>query len=170
MLDSFRDGRVGELYRYWCDKRGTRLAPRRSDVDPLEIPKLLPIVHLIDVIEEPLRFRHRLVGTEVVAWMKRDVTGQYVDASLYGDAADEVRATLALVAREVRPYQRRARLAWHSEDWLTMESVELPLVDDAGAVTTIMRGASFFLDRDASARRLDFQPLSCASIGAAAPA
>jgi hypothetical protein len=34
--------RVRAIYRYWDSKRNGRLMPRRADLDPVDIPKLLP--------------------------------------------------------------------------------------------------------------------------------
>lgn len=67
-----------DLHAYWLGKwRGTSM-PRRADIEPLEIPTLLPMVYLVDIDREPLRFRFRLVGTRVVAWFGRDLTGDYL--------------------------------------------------------------------------------------------
>ena len=45
----FGDERSARLYRYWWEKRGSRPAPFRADLNPVEIPDLLPIINLIDV-------------------------------------------------------------------------------------------------------------------------
>ena len=49
---------------YWQRKRGERHMPRRADIDPVEIPDLLPYVRLVDVVA-PGQYRYRVVGTEV---------------------------------------------------------------------------------------------------------
>ena len=144
MKNVFRDDRLPRLFDYWLGKRGNRQAPARRNIKPMEIPALLPIVHLIDVHEDPLAFRHRLVGTEIVEMVGRDVTGKLVDESLYGKATREVFDGLAAVAWEVRPYRRLARLDYHDRPWLAMEALEMPLLDDDGRVNMILRGASHF--------------------------
>lgn len=48
---------------YWLRKRAGRLAPRRADIDPIEITALLPRVTLVDVSIDPVDFRYRLAGT-----------------------------------------------------------------------------------------------------------
>ncbi len=155
----FADARLSCLLDYWLEKRGERPAPLREDIDPLEIPRLLPILHLIDVVPEPLRFRHRLVGTELVEKMARDVTGLDVDASLYGEAAPEIIESLKKIVEEARPYHRLARLDWYDRSWMTMESLELPLLDPEGRVAVILRGSTFGVIRPPLERRLFFEPL-----------
>jgi len=52
------------LLEYWEGRRQGRAAPRRCDIDPIDIPALLlPHILLIDVGRDPLDFRYRLAGT-----------------------------------------------------------------------------------------------------------
>lgn len=68
-------------YDYWTAKRGQRLMPSRADIDPIEIPQLLPWLYLVDVLEEGGadlsgggRFKVRLVGTGITKVLGRDIT------------------------------------------------------------------------------------------------
>jgi hypothetical protein len=63
------------LYEYWDDKRAVRPLPARADIDPTEIPRLLPHLILIDVQHEPLDLRYRLVGTHIVRANGGELTG-----------------------------------------------------------------------------------------------
>lgn len=144
MEDLFRDTRLARLLDYWRGKRGNRPAPARRNIRPMELGPLIPIVHLIDVHQDPLGFCHRLVGAEIVDRVGRDVTGKWVDEALYGPATTEIFDGLAAVAWEIRPYRRLARLDWHDRPWLAMESLEMPLLDEDGRVNMILRGASHF--------------------------
>jgi len=65
-----------DLYRYWDTKRQGRCMPARRDLNPSEMPVLLPHLTLIDVIEG--RFRYRLVGSKVVQDLGREMTGTWV--------------------------------------------------------------------------------------------
>ncbi len=118
---------------------------------------LVRLLNLIDVIPEPLHFRHRLVGSEHVEWLGRDATGLYIDETLYGSAAAEIVRSLTIIVREKKPYRRRARLDWNGQPWLEMESVELPL-GEKGQVRMILR-ASVFRQAGPARRRLEFTPL-----------
>lgn len=71
-----------ELYLYWRAKWQDGRLPGCTDIEPLDIPALLPQVYLVDVEREPLRFRFRLVGTRIVAWLGRDTTGQEIAPDL----------------------------------------------------------------------------------------
>ena len=52
------------LWSYWTARCGARLMPRRADIDPVDIPLLLPHLLLLET-DEQKRFRYRLVGTAI---------------------------------------------------------------------------------------------------------
>jgi hypothetical protein len=51
-----------------------RALPSRSDIDPIEIPRLLPHIMLVDVMGPGL-YRYRLVGTEIATAMGVNARG-----------------------------------------------------------------------------------------------
>ncbi len=51
-----------------------RTLPSRWDIDPIEIPRLLPHIMLVDVMG-PSLYRYRLVGTEIATTMGVNATG-----------------------------------------------------------------------------------------------
>jgi hypothetical protein len=84
-LAELRAPRLQSVLDLWQRKRGGRLAPARRDLDPAELKPVLPCVTLVDVHHDPLDFRYRLVGSEMVLAYGRDVTGQSVnDLQLVG--------------------------------------------------------------------------------------
>lgn len=159
MSAQFDNRELNVAFDYWQDLRGMRAAPKREELNLREMSALLPLFNLIEVHWDPLRFRHRLVGSRYVEMLGRDVTGCYVDEELYGEAATEIFNNLRLVAEEVRPYRRLARLDWYDRNWLMMESAELPLVDEDGLVNMILRVSNFTTTKDLVASRLIYTPL-----------
>jgi hypothetical protein len=55
------DAHLRKALAYWLRKCGERHMPRRADIDPVEMPELLPYVRLADVVA-PGQYRYRLVG------------------------------------------------------------------------------------------------------------
>jgi hypothetical protein len=76
---NLRDRKLRRFYDYWVGKCGDRRMPARRDIDPLDFPYVLGNLMLIDVLREPLRFRVRLHGSNVVARMHYDMTGRFLD-------------------------------------------------------------------------------------------
>lgn len=79
----FTDERVAAAFYYWRRKRAGRTMPSRADIDPTEIPKLLPDLMLVDVLGDG-RYRYRLIGTENARAHGMNATGRYLDEVLPG--------------------------------------------------------------------------------------
>ncbi|GGF07302.1 hypothetical protein GCM10011611_10930 [Aliidongia dinghuensis] len=62
-------------HAYWLAKRQDRLAPRRRDLDPVDLVEVLPRIMLVNVEREPLDFRYRLSGTGIGEMHGSDLTG-----------------------------------------------------------------------------------------------
>lgn len=77
------DPRLQEGYAYWRRKSADGRLPRRADLDPREIPGLLPHVMLVDVVG-PGRYRYRLIGTENALAQGMNATGRHLDEVLPG--------------------------------------------------------------------------------------
>ncbi|MFQ5776293.1 MAG: PAS domain-containing protein [Kiloniellaceae bacterium] len=62
---------------HWTRLRGAeRAMPRREDLDPLDTPpRLLAYSELVEVLQDPLDFRYRLIGTEIDRISRRSYTG-----------------------------------------------------------------------------------------------
>jgi hypothetical protein len=75
-----RDPDLIAFYEYWLTLCAGRRMPRREDIDPLSIPSgYLADLMLVEVLEEPRRYRYRLIGTHVVEASGEDRTGRYFD-------------------------------------------------------------------------------------------
>jgi hypothetical protein len=79
----FTDPRMDQAHRYWREKAAGRPMPRRRDIDPIDIPRLLPDVMLVDVVEDG-RYRYRLIGTGNTQAHGINATGRYLDEVLPG--------------------------------------------------------------------------------------
>jgi hypothetical protein len=121
-----------DLYRYWLAKCGGRPIPARRDIDPTEIPALLPYLGIIENADGQLRYR--LIGTALGQQIGRDVTGGAVGS--YIPAAPGLRATVELVCTVARPVFNTGRLGAgfiHNSSALL-----LPLSEDGTAVNMIV--------------------------------
>jgi hypothetical protein len=131
-----------ELYAYWCSRLAGRRYPARRDIDPLDFRYLMGRIVLIDVLREPLRFRFRLQGIEVVKYFGRDMTGMLFDDI----RRPELRAFLLQRGKELLeagvPYFARRELAKDGRT-LRFEAAVLPLADDGETIDMIMLAIIF---------------------------
>jgi hypothetical protein len=119
--------------------------PSRRDIDPLDLKELLGWLLLIDVECSPLRFRFRLIGTEIVGIRGMDLTGRYFDEGVF-PAQDIVLRFNTRVATEpcigfqcALDTMREARAGCISR-------LSLPLSADGRQVNMIIGGFEYELD------------------------
>jgi hypothetical protein len=79
------DARLTAVFDYWLGKATGLRLPRRRDIDPVDIPKLLPILMIVEVLPSG-RYRYRLIGTENAEAFGMNATGRYLDEVLPGPA------------------------------------------------------------------------------------
>ncbi|MCF8477463.1 MAG: PAS domain-containing protein [Pseudolabrys sp.] len=88
-----------ELYAYWNARRGTRPAPERADIDPVDIRHQLGDTFMLAAdYTDQLRFR--LAGTRVCALFGREIKGETV-AALWDEAgAQSITDLMTVVVNE----------------------------------------------------------------------
>ena len=145
------DARVRALYDYWLERCRNGRPPRRSDIDPVDLPHLLRWVWLVDVAHDapgwPQRFRCRLMGTEHVRAMGHDPTGKWMDEAFPTFRTNPSYRDYVQVAREGIPSYRSGAPLYHlDKNHVRMERIMLPLsgdgigIDMILAITVYLRG------------------------------
>lgn len=126
---------------YWARLRGPDgLLPGRQDVDPLDIPDLLPWVNLVEVHRrmDRLLFRHRLVGTGIVEISGGDHTGRWLHDVPGGGRPARVHPGYEAVVRTGEPDLLLGDLADLGKPHWTLASLLLPLAWDHQRVDMLM--------------------------------
>jgi len=141
----FRHAELAAFFAYWQEKRGRRRMPARADLLPHELRRHLPFMMLTDVLRDDsrLRFRCRLVGTEICRAAGRDATGRYWDDLVPPAEYETVTQSLRTVAASGEPRRLTGRLWQPSREWMGFESVDLPLSDDGSTVNMIVTRAAY---------------------------
>lgn len=129
--------RVHRFCDYWDARRGDRPRPSRADIDPLDIPDLLPFVTLVDVHRASPRFVYRLVGTEAARLFGRDLTGQPVGTGVKPDELEDVLTRYRRVADDAACIYQRVMMQEETNDYTLVERVMLPLGAPSGEVNMI---------------------------------
>ena len=126
-----------ELYRYWIAKRGGRRMPRRRDIDPGDLPALLPHLMLIDRVAD--QYRYRLVGTTVADELGRELTNQIV-----GSYVPEPEYAAAIVGMYHRVFAS-GRAVFHTGEYRRKSGVVhavsrllVPLSEDGASVNMVL--------------------------------
>lgn len=144
------DARLARLYEYWRAKRGGRRCPARTDIDPVEIPALLPHLILTEVVEGGARFRWRLVGTEVERHFGTSMTGRCIDERLRGQYLDYLLGLYRTLLAGSTPVYSENSYTTRTGGWdacsevLRTNRLMLPLATDGEIVDMVLLGQVFF--------------------------
>jgi hypothetical protein len=138
---------LGSVLTYWRAKRGSRSMPARRDIDPVEMPTLLPNLQLIDVVDS--RYRYRLVGSELVYTYGRDYTHQYADQFFEGSRAKSIIEVYDIVRDARQAVFMRSRYQTARDAELIANRLYLPLSADDRDVNMILGALTFEFDAGA---------------------
>jgi hypothetical protein len=142
---AIRSERLRQVYAYWAAKIVGGRLPSRASIDPIEIPRLLPYLFLVDVERDPQRFRFRLVGTQVCSWAGRDTTGLYTDEPAYGLRGPELTRLYAEVVARRAPLCSERPGGRPEPDLVFYDEVVLPLSADGDTVNMLFCAADMLV-------------------------
>ncbi len=133
------------VFAYWRARAGAKPIPARGDIDPIiDLGHIVQHLFLVDVERDPLRFRFRLVGTEVADHVGKDMTGKYLDQLVEFDAQyarvkPDYETTVERRAATVSPVRF---LTKDGRRHINYERLLLPLSDDGRTVNMILGACS----------------------------
>jgi hypothetical protein len=128
------------LLGYWHARKGERLAPPISAIDPFNLRPALGYIAILEPLEGGRDFRFRLYGTAIAAAGEFDMTGETLSA---------LRANAHLVEYELalhRAVLKRAAPAytWHVPPATVSSAIwhrlVLPFATDSGEIVRFMTG------------------------------
>src|SRR5262249_35694053 len=115
-----------DLHRYWLAKRGARTMPARGDINPADIPPLLPYIMFVERRGD--QSRSRLVGSAIARGVGYDATGAAVGSYIIApEAAAEARAIFQRVFTAACPVFATGAFIFKSRAHLNISLLTLPL-------------------------------------------
>lgn len=151
------DAYLRKALAYWQRKRGERLMPRRGDIDPIEMPDLLPYVRLVDVVAPGL-YRYRLVGTEVEQFHGGlKFKDRFVHEALPPGLARHIVPVYDECVRERRPVFLENRFLAPDKERVARHSrvIYLPLSEDDQTVSMVLVVQVFVAIQPGTVQRFD---------------
>ncbi|HZS83706.1 MAG TPA: PAS domain-containing protein [Stellaceae bacterium] len=141
--DQLGDPMLRSMYEYWRRKCAGRAMPSRRDIDPSEIPKLLPHMTITEVIGNGARFRYRLSGTAVTEAFGRSLTGQYVDEVMKGQYRDLILRLYRNVCLARRCVFCESKYTGSKNPGVTTKRLLMPLSEDGTTVSQVLAIQTF---------------------------
>jgi hypothetical protein len=130
---------VQDGYSYWRSKVIDGALPRRSDIDPVEIPRLMPHVVMVDVKRgSELDFRYRLIGTYVAESLYKDHTGSWFSEIEHQKAPSQIWQNCCQAVETGRAFISGTPYVGPHQGYRRVEDVILPLADDGETVDCLL--------------------------------
>ncbi|MBG06527.1 MAG: hypothetical protein CMM59_20905 [Rhodospirillaceae bacterium] len=118
---------MAQVLAYWRSLFKGDVLPDRRDLDPVQIPKLLPGIILIDIHRDPYRFRFRLIGERMVAYHGRNLAGFWMDEAFPHFNETATPGNIVDVAENhVINYRNGPPLMTYQKTFIEMERIFLP--------------------------------------------
>jgi hypothetical protein len=138
-----------DLLTYWNARRGERSMPARADIDPVDIPSLLPHIVLVETGETLGDFRYRLCGTEFCRGFESERTGvRFADLPRI-ENYERVYEGYWCTQVEKIPQYFHGQIVSPPRDFIKYSRLTLPLSADGDRVDMILGGFVFFHDASA---------------------
>ncbi len=134
---------VRRIYQYWRSKWDGERLPRRSAIDPTEIPRFLPQLTIVEVVPDERRYVYRLVGTKEVEIRGRDPTGKSVLEGFFGPSLEDVLQCYDTVVATCRPLYDDSPYITPDGRFSDDETLFLPLSDDGQTINRILVFGTF---------------------------
>ncbi len=117
--------------------------PSRADLDPAEIRTILPCVFLLDVTQDPLDFRYRLIGTKMASHLNRDLTGSWMSELPHQRPPSRIWSACAKVVETRAPLSSDTPYVGKLHEFRKTEDLILPLSADGETVNMLFVTADF---------------------------
>ena len=130
---------IREIVDHWHAIRPNGGLPGRQHFDPLDVPRLLPSIRMLDVDGAPPRFKARLMGTKMRDSVGYEQTGKWLD-EVYPDfeTSSAFLGLNAVIHTGTLNWRRGHPMLFYGKEFMTIERVYLPLARDGVAVDMIL--------------------------------
>lgn len=130
---------VQDGYAYWRTKMVSGDLPRRSDINPIDIPRLMSHVVILDVKRAPeMDFRYRLIGTYVAESLYKDHTGSWFSEIEHQKAPAQIWQNCCHVVESGKAFKSETPYVGPHQGYRRVEDVILPLADDGKTVDGLL--------------------------------
>ncbi|UUX50587.1 PAS domain-containing protein [Nisaea acidiphila] len=130
---------IHSFYEFWKECCGDSPVPDREHFTPESLRPWIGHVQIVEVIDGGRDFYHRIIGTEIVEAVGRDLSRKYVSESSYGIGAEAMLERYRETAGRAVPVFRKGRMIWApSNSWTSFESVTAPMGQGSDAVDQLI--------------------------------
>ena len=139
-LSGVTDGRLVRGIEYWRKKAGGRPMPDRRDLNPAEIPDLLPWIMLWDVV--PGTYKVRLAGTGICEAHGRELKDLDFE-TIHGEGTSAIKPDYDYVVRSCQPHYAERTMWWNHRTYRSYRRVLFPFTNGRADCALILGLVSY---------------------------
>ncbi|MCG8357938.1 MAG: PAS domain-containing protein [Kiloniellales bacterium] len=151
-LEQLDDAKLEALLAYWEARRGGHVYPMRRDLLPEDMASLLTRLALVDVLDDRIKFRFRLVGSLLQHAFGVDPTGSALETIAPAAYRDLFAAHFRAVLWSEAPLCRQIEIRRGLRSF-TFRCLVLPVSEDGSHLDRLLVAANWG-DREAPVRDL----------------
>jgi hypothetical protein len=136
---------VRAVVNYWHGKRHGNGLPLREQLDPADIPRLLPNVMLKEVRRDPWDFRYRVVGTTVREHSRSNWTGKWMSEIDGQGVGSTVFRVTQWVSEAAAPAIYRPPYVGPHKEFKYCEAAVLPWINAEGFVDRLLVAVDYLV-------------------------
>ena len=125
-------------FDYWRSIAGSATLPLREAFEPAEIPGLLPHLILLEVTENPIDFRYRVIGGVVRQHLLGNYTGRLMSEIPHQAAPSTIYDNLAKVVRNQSPLLSDTPYIGPQKDFMKSDELILPLMETDERISRLL--------------------------------
>jgi len=129
---------ISEALAYWERLRDGRAIPLRASFDPSDIPKLLPYVLFLDVLDEGRDFRFRVIGEKVRSVFFENYTGRTLSSLPHVEPDGPLLRALRKAVKQGAPVREPIEYVGPESEVVKRDEIFLPFANEQGIVTHIL--------------------------------
>lgn len=122
-------GPLRALHEYWTAKCRDGILPRRRDIDPTDLPRILPSIYIVHVLGQD-SYQISLFGTGLREMFGFDPTGKDLIEILPAGQHEQARKSYREVIERGMPWLTKALYRLSDGHDVTYERLTLPLSSD----------------------------------------
>jgi hypothetical protein len=129
------------LYKYWNEIRGSRMAPRRFEIEPGRFAAILPETFVVEC-EPGEGYRFRLAGTRVTEKLGVELRGRAFSELFDGVEHPDLKPFLASITERGAVGMIKAEMPTASGRKALFETIILPLIHTEERITRLLGAIS----------------------------
>jgi len=130
--------KLQRMFDYWSSHRRNGALPSRTDIDPIDLPDLIPNFMMFEAIEDFTDFRIRLAGTKVEEVFGGAMKGLTLSGIAKRDSFSEVWQSFDRIIASREPEFRSDTLTNVDKRYVVFERLLCPLAADGKTVDHVL--------------------------------